>query len=112
MVRVRKESGMTVDAWCRENGISKKTYYYRLKRLRLEALKEQDVAKQLLSTQALPGPVFTELDFSKNPEVSLPTTSTERPAVTVRIGTAMIVIHNGAEAEVITNTLRVMKEIC
>lgn len=34
MVKCRKESGMTVSEWCKENGINLKTYYYRLKRVR------------------------------------------------------------------------------
>lgn len=34
MVKSRKESGLTVTDWCRQNGINLKTYYYRLKRLR------------------------------------------------------------------------------
>lgn len=37
MVKCRKESGLSVSEWCKENGINLKTYYYRLKRVR-EAL--------------------------------------------------------------------------
>ena len=35
-----RESGMSVSAWCRENGIAAKTYYYHLRKLR-EKLCEQ-----------------------------------------------------------------------
>ncbi len=35
-----RESGMSVQSWCRENGISPKTYYYHLRKLR-ERLCEQ-----------------------------------------------------------------------
>ena len=34
MVQSRKESGLTVSEWCRQNGVNLKTYYYRLKRVR------------------------------------------------------------------------------
>lgn len=34
MVKCRKESGMTVSEWCKQNDINLKTYYYRLKRVR------------------------------------------------------------------------------
>lgn len=33
----QQESGLTVKAWCQENGITQKTFYYRLKVLREEA---------------------------------------------------------------------------
>lgn len=39
MVRLQKESGLSVKNWCLENNIPENTYYYRLKRLREEALK-------------------------------------------------------------------------
>ena len=40
MVREREESGLSVQAYCRQVGIAAKTYYYRLRRLR-EAAVEQ-----------------------------------------------------------------------
>ena len=46
MIESRSASGMTVVAWCAENGINPKTYYYRLKRLRqatIEVMKTQDI---------------------------------------------------------------------
>ena len=111
MIRARKESGMTVDAWCKESGVSKKTYYYRLKQLRLEALKESDAAG-MLPAGGTPGPAFAELDFSKPAPVPLPAADEDKAVVTVRIGAMLVGIHNGACAGVIADTLRVVKEIC
>lgn len=34
MLRERKESGLSVKAWCAERGISEHAYYYRLRQLR------------------------------------------------------------------------------
>lgn len=34
MVRQRNESGLSVSRWCLENGVNKKTYYYRLNLVR------------------------------------------------------------------------------
>ena len=39
-IQACRESGMSVSAWCRENGIAAKTYYYHLRKLR-EKLCEQ-----------------------------------------------------------------------
>ena len=36
-------SGMTVQQWCAENGISVKTYYYRLRKVREAMLSENRV---------------------------------------------------------------------
>jgi hypothetical protein len=33
-IKAQQESGMTVTAYCAQNGINIKTYYYRLKRMR------------------------------------------------------------------------------
>ena len=35
------ESGQTVSQWCAENSVKPKTFYYRLKRLREEALRQE-----------------------------------------------------------------------
>ena len=34
MIHAQKESGLSVSAWCRENGISENCYYYRQQKLR------------------------------------------------------------------------------
>ena len=34
MLRARKESGLSVKAWCAERGIAEHVYYYRLRQLR------------------------------------------------------------------------------
>ena len=72
-------SGMTVRAWCQENGLSEKTYYYWQRRL-FQTLSEQQA-----------GTAFAEI-------------KTPRPvcsgnvAVTVRIDGAEADIHSGADA--------------
>lgn len=43
MVKRRKESGLTVSEWCRQNGINLKTYYYRQKRMRQAVCNELEV---------------------------------------------------------------------
>ena len=40
VINARNASGKTVKAWCAEQGISTKTYYYRQKMLRQEACQE------------------------------------------------------------------------
>lgn len=37
-IQERKQSGLNVQDWCKQNGISPKTYYYRLRRVREECV--------------------------------------------------------------------------
>ena len=87
-------SGMTVRAWCQENGLSEKTYYYWQRRL-FQALSEQQ--------QAIQQPAFAEI--TPAPKV--------RPsggvAVTVRISGVEADIYNGADAVAVETVLRVLK---
>lgn len=61
MIRACRESGMSIKEFCRQNGISEKTYYYRLHKLRqtvssaaqpklvrLEALTGQDTVRSAI----------------------------------------------------------------
>ncbi len=86
-------SGMTVRAWCRENGLSEKTYYYWQRRL-FDTLSQQREAVQ---------PTFAEITPSS---VNRQNSSI---AVTVRISGAEADIHTGADAATVETVLRVLK---
>ncbi len=86
-------SGMTVRAWCRENGLSEKTYYYWQRRL-FDTLSHQREGVQ---------PTFAEITPSsvnrQDPSI----------AVTVRLSGAEADIHVGADAATVETVLRVLK---
>ena len=108
MIGARSASGLTVRTWCQENGISVKTYYYRLKRVRLAALQEQGSADVYLPSREAPSPIFAELDFG-SPANHLTSGSC---AATVRIGGIAIDINNGADPALISVTLSMARELC
>ena len=85
-------SGMTVRAWCRENGLSEKTYYYWQRRL-FQALSEQQKVHQTAFAEVTP----PQLVCSGN------------VAVTVRISGAEADIHSGADAAFVETVLRILK---
>ena len=60
----QKERGLTVKAWCRENGITQKTFYYRLRVLREEAcsLKNMEPNKPAVKQE----PEFVRADLLKS----------------------------------------------
>ena len=87
-------SGMTVRAWCQENGFSEKTYYYWQRRL-FHALSEQQ--------QPIRQPAFVEIAPTQNVRPS------GGVAVTVRIAGAEADIYSGADAVTTETVLRVLK---
>ena len=91
-IMVCRGSGMTVRAWCRENGLSEKTYYYWQRRL-FQALSEQQVSHKTAFAEVTP----PQLGCSGN------------VAVTVRIAGAEADIHAGADAAIVETVLRILK---
>ena len=87
-----RSSGMTVRAWCQENGLSEKTYYYWQRRL-FQTLSEQQAAHETAFAEVTP----PRLVCSGN------------VAVTVRISGAEADIHSGADAATVETVLRILK---
>ena len=58
MLRERKESGLSVKAWCQEQGLAEHIYYYRLRKLRQMACNvlEQAQPIQLAEVPLAPKP--------------------------------------------------------
>ena len=52
-VESRTSSGLTVQQWCRENGMSPKTYYYHLRKVR-ESILESELAIVPLNNRTVP----------------------------------------------------------
>lgn len=104
MVSQCRNSGKTVSAWCREHGVSTKTYYYRLRRL-CEAIPEPTGSDSLPLPSGETEPLFTEVT---------PTERTNRgsAAINIRMGNTEVEIHNGADVVTIEAALRTLSRIC
>ena len=90
-----RSSGMTVRAWCQENGLSEKTYYYWQRRL-FQVLSEQQ--------GSIGQPAFAEITPEPNN-----IRSSGGVAVTVRISGVQADIHNGADTAAVETVLRILK---
>lgn len=101
MVSLCRNSGMPVSAWCREHGISPKTYYYRLKRI-CEAIPETGKPQALPPVEGLLFAEVTPAGRRGNREAT----------VTIRLGSAEVEIRNGAESGTIEAALRALAGIC
>jgi hypothetical protein len=104
MVSQCRNSGKTVSAWCADCGINTKTYYYRLKRV-CEAIPEETKPARLPLPKEAPEPAFAEV-------TPIGQHAVRDAVITVRFGSAEMVIHNGAEPSVIEAALRALSRIC
>ena len=97
-----QSSGQTVVAWCEENGINIKTYYYWLRKLRLRMMNEQSLpaARQSESLPCL-----------KKLEVQVPVSNTQT-AVMIHLPTATLEIRNGASQQTFEAVLLALKSVC
>ena len=64
----QQESGLTVKAWCQENGITQKTFYYRLRVLREEACSLMNLEPNKAEVKA--APEFVRVDLPRSNEKS------------------------------------------
>lgn len=86
-----RASGMTVKAWCETNGINIKTYYYWLRKIRVEICEKTE-------TQAI---IPVQIHSRET-----------AAAVTVNLGNISVNISDGTSAETIAAVLDICRRIC
>lgn len=106
IIREHRESGQTVTSWCREHDIDPKKYYYWLKKIRAaacEALpsinnKEVSIIPLEIHETSLSTPTYTN-NAAKG---------TADADIVIRLGSAVLEIHNNASQSLIENTIRAL----
>ncbi len=86
--------------WCDENNINIKTYYYWQRRVLNAVCNELAIAENNVEKS----PTFSE--------IILPGTRTSEVAITLTLNNISPQIHNGADESVISQTLKVLRNIC
>ena len=95
-----RPAGMSVDAWCSQNGISKPNYYYRLRRVRKACLEACN-----------PEPAFVELPIPVTPPTPMPPADScgVKPAAVLRNSRGLALeIYNHTSADIIRSILEVL----
>ena len=102
-----RASGLTVDIWCKQNGVTPKSYYYWMRKIKREAFEAlPDDMKTRPAVSSCPGsPVFEEI-------TSCHETGVNSAAVSLHVGNAVLEIHNGADYQTIENLLRAVRAVC
>jgi hypothetical protein len=95
-----RNSGETAVKWCAENDINIKTYYYWQRRVLKAVCNELTIANNNVETT----PAFAE--------VMLPVTRRPEVAITLNLNNISVQIHNGADESVISQTLKVLRNLC
>ena len=126
-IQSREESGLTVKQWCKEAGIDRKTYYYRLKRVReelLDTIAESDtVALVPMSAGSGNRSVLTPVEMVERTDgkgatkglnpvfATFPMPQGNSAAVTVWLGGHSVEIQNSADGAVVEQVLKVVSRL-
>ncbi|HBX75250.1 MAG TPA: hypothetical protein DEG55_03810 [Acidaminococcaceae bacterium] len=108
-IRDREASGLSVAAWCKQNGFAQSTYFKWLHRIRLEA------CQSLPEIQAVAPVPFVKVESNEVLQVSAPQPlPVVQPAATIQINllNAEITIPDGTSPRTIRAALLALKELC
>lgn len=97
-------SGMTVRAWCLENNVSDKKFYYWQRRLREKAYNAIEKQESNKPTNFVQLPVSASVDSPKNP------TSFTADMV-VHIGNNVLELSNTVSEELLSRVLKVISDV-
>jgi len=123
IIKECEQSGLPVKEWCEINGVARKTYYYRLKRVREELLEAMDagntihpsmLAGSAMISAAMPSEEVGRpcrnkpKDIDKPVFAALPVPQNTGAALTVWMGRYSVDIQNGADDAVVAQVLKVV----
>ena len=98
-----RNSGMTVRAWCAENGISEKTYYYRQRKV-WDAAQQQKVEQDADMPGKMPAIIPCAIPIAISSAVSAQT-----PALVLRSASWTVEVNSGCNPELLRLVLRTVK---
>lgn len=108
IVRECRSSGENVTTWCKNNNIRPNKYYYWLKKIRTAACK----ALPSTNSQEQIVPIDTSSEsLSKSIDSADISCQTARADIVIRIGSAVLEIHNSASITLIENTIKVLQNV-
>ena len=104
IVRQCRSSGQTVSAWCAENNINPKRYYYWLRCVR-EAACEALPMSGSNETSIVPVAMLGSL---LKAESTVPAIAGSPAPLILRLGSATVELHNGVSPELIAHTIKAL----
>lgn len=108
IIRQCRGSGQTVAAWCGENNINPKRYYYWLRRVRMAACEALPIRASEQEASIVPVTLTASL-LKANP---VPPSMAGSPApLLLRLGSAIVEMRNDASPELIAHTLKALADV-
>ena len=111
VMRERNESGLSIRAWCRENGVGEKTYYYWQRQLR-ETACEQFAEYQTSYQTELTAPGFAEVKLRDSPARPTLSGAVQLGQLHIEIGKVRIAADNAYPPEKLAELLRELTRPC
>ena len=102
-----RASGITVEAWCKQQGFSSKNYYYWMRKIKREAFEALPAERK--PTAKMQSVVY-ETPFAEIPIGTVPENTTA--VCCIRLGNAVLEVNSGADSVTIENVLRAIKNLC
>ena len=104
-------SGLSVSAWCKQNGLGQSTYYKWLHRIRAEVCQTLPEPKSVATVPFVQ--ICSDKDSNADPDpVTVLKPATSEAAIHIRIKRADITIADGTNAQTIRATLLALKALC
>ncbi len=116
LIREANNSGMPKSAWCEQNNISRRKFYYWQKVIRDELLEQREPEKTLSPT-TLESPVSSQPDFFEIeiPQVSepmpiVPSRNGNESGVEMRYGNFIFYVNSSTSEDVLKKVTRVLSD--
>lgn len=103
----RNASGLTIRDWCRENGVNETSYYYWLKKIRIETLEVHDTKKEANLTFV---PMLQVAPISETVVQEQGSNQTVEAEMTIASKGITISLGKGTSADFVINILKVLKD--
>ena len=102
-----RSSGITVEAWCKQQGFSSKNYYYWMRKIKREAFEALPAERK--PTAKMQSVVY-ETPFAEIPVITTPENTIA--VCRIQLGNAVLEVNSGADSVTIDNVLRTIKNLC
>jgi hypothetical protein len=102
IIQERISSGKRVDIWCKENNITRDSYYYWLRKVKLSVIKDK---------RTKPSPQLPKV-VPLIPPLPVPESRKSDTAIILRANGITLEIQNSASDIIIERTLKVLQRIC
>ena len=104
------QASVTKREWCRQNGISEKSFFYWQRKIRLKALGAKNTASAIVPVPAADSsrPTFVELPFPDGPDDKKPDTNV-LPEVMIQVNGCKVFVTASVQESTLQTVMKVIR---